>query len=211
MREIRNQLNLTTVQNDTSHIENIIALYKNEIDQLKSEIYFLREEMKQKNVIIKNVLNMKQVRIENCSSVNAIKLRQDIKNAAASSVFENIKENSSTDFDINVDTPKKKSLSDQKNENKDNINKLNDINIKISSNNNSPNKFKTNKDNLGINNNPLKIKSNKVISKVNTDSSHVSNINKINDNDNYCYNNKNKSNFKNNTKKNQFTLLEIAW
>ena len=36
---------------------------------------------------------MKQVQIENCSSVNAIKLWQDIKNAAASSVFENSKEN----------------------------------------------------------------------------------------------------------------------
>ena len=70
--------------------------------------------MKQKSVIIKNVLNMKQVQIENCSSVNAIKLRQNIKNATASSVFENIKENISTDFDINVDKPKKKSLNDQK-------------------------------------------------------------------------------------------------
>ena len=77
MQEIRNGLNLTSVQNDSSHIENIIALYKNEIDQLKSEIYFLTDEMKQKNVIIKNVLNMKQVQIENCSSVNAVKLRHD--------------------------------------------------------------------------------------------------------------------------------------
>ena len=35
--------------------------------------------MKQKNDIIKNVLNIKQVQIENSSSINAIKLRQDIK------------------------------------------------------------------------------------------------------------------------------------
>ena len=35
--------------------------------------------MKQKIDIIKNVLNMKQVQIENSSSINAIKLRQDIK------------------------------------------------------------------------------------------------------------------------------------
>ena len=35
--------------------------------------------MKQKIGIIKNVLNMKQVQIENSSSINAIKLRQDIK------------------------------------------------------------------------------------------------------------------------------------
>ena len=57
---------------------------------------------------------MKQVQIENCSSVNAIKLRQNIKNATARSVFENIKENISIDFDINVDTPKKKSFNNQK-------------------------------------------------------------------------------------------------
>ena len=54
------------------------------------------------------------MQIENCSYINAVKLRQDIRNAKASSVFENIKENISTDFYINVDTPKKKSLSDQK-------------------------------------------------------------------------------------------------
>ena len=57
---------------------------------------------------------MKQVQIENCSSVNAIKLRQNIKNATARSVFENIKENISIDFDINVDTPKKKSFNNKK-------------------------------------------------------------------------------------------------
>ena len=79
MREIKNQLNLKSVQNDSRYNENIIALYKNEIDSLKSEIYFLREEMKHKNVIIKNVLNMKQAQIENCSSINVIKLRQDMK------------------------------------------------------------------------------------------------------------------------------------
>ena len=59
MREIKNELNLASVQNDSSHIENIIALYKNKIDYLKSEMYFLRDEMKLKNVIIKNVMNMK--------------------------------------------------------------------------------------------------------------------------------------------------------
>ena len=74
----------------------------------------------------KNVLNMKQV--------------QDIKNATSSSVFENTKGNISTDFNINVDTPKQESSNDQKNENKDNINKLNDINTKLSFNNNSSNK-----------------------------------------------------------------------
>ena len=79
--------------------------------------------MKQKNDIIKNVLNIKQVQIENSSSINAIKLRQDIKNETSSSVFENIKENIFTDFDINVDTPKKESFNDQKNENKNNTNK----------------------------------------------------------------------------------------
>ena len=99
--------------------------------------------MKQKIDIIKNVLNMKQVQIENSSSINAIKLRQDIKNAISSSVFENIKENFFTDFDIRVDTPKKESFNDQKNENEDNINKLNDINIKLSSNNKFPSKCKT--------------------------------------------------------------------
>ena len=67
------------------------------------------------------------------------------------------------------------------------INKLNDINIKLSSTNNSPNKCKTNDDNLGINNNKshnslLKIKDNKVISKFNNGSSNVSNNNKIYDN-----------------------------
>ena len=79
--------------------------------------------MMQKNDIIKNVLNIKQVQIENSSSINAIKLRQDIKNETSSSVFENIKENIFTDFDINVDTPKKESFNDQKNENKNNTNK----------------------------------------------------------------------------------------
>ena len=134
--EIKNELNLKSAQNDSSHNEYIVALYK-------SEIYFLRDEMKQKIDIIKNALNMKQVQIENSSSINAIKLRQDIKNAISSSVFENIKEKIFTDFDIKVDTPKKKSFNDQKNENEDNINKLNDINIKLSSNNNFPNKCKT--------------------------------------------------------------------
>ena len=38
-----------------------------------------------------NVLNMKQVQIENCSFINAIKLQQGIKNATSTSVFENIK------------------------------------------------------------------------------------------------------------------------
>ena len=54
---------------------------------------------------------MKQVQIENCISINAIKLRQ---NATSSSIFENIKEYISTDFDINVDTPKKESFNDKK-------------------------------------------------------------------------------------------------
>ena len=123
IREIKKKLNLKSVQNDLSHNEYIIALQKNEIDSLKSEIYFLRNEMKQKNDVIKNVLNMKKVQIENSSSINAIKLRQDIKNETSSSVFENIKENIFTDFDINVDTPKKESFNDQKNENKNNTNK----------------------------------------------------------------------------------------
>ena len=123
IREIKKKLNLKSVQNDLSHNEYIIALQKNEIDSLKSEIYFLRDEMKQKNDIIKIVLNMKKVQIENSSSINAIKLRQDIKNETSSSVFENIKENIFTDFDINVDTPKKESFNDQKNENKNNTNK----------------------------------------------------------------------------------------
>ena len=79
IREIKKKLNLKSVQNDLSHNEYIIALQKIEIDSLKSEIYFLRDEMKQKNDIIKNVLNMKKVQIENSSSINAIKLRQDIK------------------------------------------------------------------------------------------------------------------------------------
>ena len=52
---------------------------KKKIDSLKSEIYFLRNGMKQKNDIIKNVLHMKQVQIENSSSTNAIKIRQDMK------------------------------------------------------------------------------------------------------------------------------------
>ena len=79
---------------------------------------------------------------------------------------------------------------DQKHQNKDNINKLNDLNVKHSSNSNFPNKCKTINDNLDINNNnksnnsPLKIKDNKAVSKVNNDSSNVSNNNKINDDDN---------------------------
>ena len=42
MREIKNELNLKNVQNDSGHNENVIALYKNEIDSLRSGIYFLR-------------------------------------------------------------------------------------------------------------------------------------------------------------------------
>ena len=53
---------------------------------------------------------MKQVQIENRSSINAITLQQDMKNATSSSVFENIEENISTDFDINVGTPKKERI-----------------------------------------------------------------------------------------------------
>ena len=89
---------------------------------------------------------------------------------------------------------------DQKHQNKDNINKLNDLNIKLSSNNNFPNKCKTINDNLGINSNnknnnsPLKIKDNKAVSKVNNDSSNVGNNNKIND-DNKNNNNNNNNNF----------------
>ena len=52
---------------------------KKKIDSLKSEIYFLRNGMKQKNDIIKNVLHMEQVQIENSSSTNAINIRQDMK------------------------------------------------------------------------------------------------------------------------------------
>ena len=138
---------------------------------------------------------MKQVQIENCSSINAIKLRQDITNATATSVFENIKENISTDFDINVDKPKKKQFSDQKSKNKDNITKLNDINIKLSSNNNSPNKCNANNNNLVINNNkshnnPLKIKDNIIISKVNNDNNYNNN-NRNNNSDNTNDNNNN--------------------
>ena len=148
---------------------------------------------------------MKQVQIEHCSSINAIKLRQDIKKATSSSVFEKIKENISTDFDINVDTPKKEIFNDQKNENKDNINKLNDINIKLSYNNNSPNKCKATNANFGIssnksNNNPIKIKDNKVITKFNNDGSNVSNkINDNNNNTNNCNNNYNNNNDNNNS------------
>ena len=107
-----------------------------------------------------------------------------------------------------MDTPKKGSFINQKNEKKDNINKLNDLNIKLSSNNNFPNKCKTinyilginnnNNNNNKSNNNPLKIKDNKVVSKVNNNSSNVSNNNKINDdyddnnNDNIHSNNNNK-------------------
>ena len=84
---------------------------------------------------------------------------------------------------------------DQKHQNKDNINKLNDLNVKHSSNNNFPNKCKTINDNLDINNNnksnnsPLKIKDNKAVSKANNDSSNVSNNNKINDDDDNNNNN----------------------
>ena len=79
------------------------------------------------------------------------------------------------------------------------MNSLNDI--KLSSNNNFLNKCKTINDNQGINNNdksninPLRIKD-KVISKVNNESSNVSNNNKINDDNN---NNSNNNNDNNNT------------
>ena len=94
---------------------------------------------------------MKKLQRENCSSMNAIKLQQNIKNARSSSVFEKIKKNISTDFIL--------ILTHQ---------------IIIN-------------DNLGINNNKnnnntLKIKDNKVISKVSNDSSNVSSNNKINNN-----------------------------
>ena len=49
------------------------------ISEIDKWNHFLKEEMKQKNDIIENVLKMKQVQIENSSSINAIKLRQDIK------------------------------------------------------------------------------------------------------------------------------------
>ena len=48
---------------------------------------------------------MKKLQRENCSSMNAIKLQQNIKNARSTSVFEKIKKNISTDFNINIDTP----------------------------------------------------------------------------------------------------------
>ena len=48
---------------------------------------------------------MKKLQRENCSSMNAIKLQQNIKNVRSSSVFEKIKKNISTDFNINIDTP----------------------------------------------------------------------------------------------------------
>ena len=53
MREIKDKFNLNSVQNDSSHNENITALYKSEIDSLKSEIYFLRDKMKQKKCYYK--------------------------------------------------------------------------------------------------------------------------------------------------------------
>ena len=77
------------------------------------------------------------------------------------------------------------------------MNSLNDI--KLSSNNNFLNKCKTINDNQGINNNdksninPLRIKD-KVISKVNNESSNVSNNNKINDDNNNNSNNNNNDN-----------------
>ena len=37
IREIRNELNPKSLQNNSSHIENIISLYKNEIGYLRSE------------------------------------------------------------------------------------------------------------------------------------------------------------------------------
>ena len=79
LREIKNELNLNSVQNDLSHNQYIIVSYENKIESLKTEIYFLRNGMKQKNHNIKNVLHMKQVQIENSSSTNAIKIRQDMK------------------------------------------------------------------------------------------------------------------------------------
>ena len=85
------------------------------------------------------------------------------------------------------------------------MNSLNDIDIKLSSNNNFPNKCKTINDNQGINNNnksninPLRIKD-IVISKINNESSNVSNNNKIDDDDDNNNNNNNKNNNNNNNK-----------
>ena len=95
----------------------------------------------------------------------------------------------------------------KKNENEDTINKLNYIYIKVSSNNNFPKKCKTSNYNLGMNsnkshNNTLKIKDNKVISKVNNDSSNVSNNNKINDDNSNNNDNNNDKNNKNNNNNN---------
>ena len=113
-----------------------------------------------------------------------------------------------------MDTPKKESFINQKNEKKDNINNLNDLNIKLSSNNNFPNKCKTinyilgiNNNNNKSNNNPLKIKDNKVVSKVNNNSSNVSNNNKINDDDD-DNNNGNIDNNNNNNNNNKYKINE---
>ena len=137
---------------------------------------------------------MKQMQIENCSSINAIKLRQDTK-MHNQVLFSRTLKKTFPMISILMSThQRKKVLMIKKMRIQIASTILNDINIKLSSNNNAPNKRKTNNDNLGINNNkshnnPLKIKDNEVINKVNNDSSNFSNNNKTNDNNNNSNNN----------------------
>ena len=42
----------------------LIDSFKNQIDSLKDEVYFLREEIREKNVIIKHLLQTKHVELK---------------------------------------------------------------------------------------------------------------------------------------------------
>ena len=142
---------------------------------------------------------MKQMQIENFSSRNAIKLRQDTKMHNQVLFSRTLKKTFPVISILMSTHQRKKVLMIKKMRIQIASTILNDINVKLSSNNNAPNKRKTNNDNLGINNNkshnnPLKIKDNEVINKVNNDSSNFSNNNETNDNNNNNSNNNDDNN-----------------
>ena len=57
LNDIKNDLNFENIKNtNTAVYDKLISSYKDEIDNLKSEVYFLREQLKEKDSWLKNLI-----------------------------------------------------------------------------------------------------------------------------------------------------------
>ena len=196
---------------ENEHLEKFIQSLNDQISTLNSEINFLREELKEKDHVIRLLLNMRCKPSENCGTTfcsnhpsgkySDRSNNKDINNnRRINKINDNISNNKISNNNINNNNTSNNNISDNYNINNYNIsNNNNEINT---NNNDNIGNIINNNNNDNISNNKISTNnvtnSNTSYNNINNNNNNNNNINNINNSNNDISNNYNDVNNNNN-------------